>query len=1029
MLTAKIKDVLCAAQIELNEGQDLMDIWEGWLDYGDCTWEGKTIEDAAPLSESVLKALASLLVSSCKLRFVALEAKMLSLNDVDAVKVTAWLRHVMDLHVDEQKSFSELILLHSSAPELLEALYHHLGMLPQLQHGINQYSQSLLKNFETGTSRLDHFQQTQIATQRLQNEMDNHITRLEHVVGEFYSASQPAARSQCRRHLGQLWYHFIRTTESRSSGVKENTSAIGLGMTLRVLFRILKGTSPPFHPSYRHLLFYILIPLHRTSSMVLWRDQTPILDLYHEPLVKCIAVLLKGQPEWKSPTVRALLGTDIWPHAKGGSNGSNTPKIVLLLHQINTFLTIPGEVDEPTWDAFMTRLSVCIASDNSRLAEQALQLFRNDQFNALFQVNCASSLPILLRATVKTDLPWNPTVRKMTYHVLKNLREQDGTAFALACRSAFVDGGKSEAKASTGASGAGSVFKSSQAEKYKPDFSLKATMGDWKPPAHQTQNQRPIKHSMLPPPMRPPKSKAPPMTIIGVATWSKSKGGNPPLTITGVAPWASQASGLTKVSSPSSTPMVAVSEDEPEVENTVPPGLAKVLAYMEQIKPSEDEGDRTSSWAKDQMSESPTLLPSLKFHDLVFGQDLGSGAFGTVRYARLIDKSLTRSYWPEYAVKIISTTKISELGYEQSIKREIAVLRVLSHPGIARLVSSFRFKDGAYLVLEYASRGDLHTLLQTSGSLDAESTKFVIGEVVAALSSIHELGFVYGDLKPENILITETGHIKITDFGACRPVTDAAKDIIGDRTSNIISELRDGGWKSSKKVRPDVEQEESVTDWSGAIIRETSETDIEDGDEEDDRIEGTTAYLPPEVVMGAIPTTAADIWALGCVIYQCLAGRPPHLEDDEDSTRRKIVHFDHAADDQQDRLFSDNHATDIAPKAQALIRRVLARNLVDRPSVHQVSEDDFFEGTNVFALYKLQAYPLDAGTVQPKAEAQWARRQFSSIWAPQPKTYDISMPAERKSLASMDPVTAPIMEGREGPSFFSIIDDDKIEEM
>ena len=1006
-----------------------MDIWEGWLDYGNCTWEGKTIEDATPLSEKVLKALASLLVSSYKLRSFALEVETPSLNDVDAVKVTAWLRHLMDLHVDEQKSFSELILLHSSAPEFLQALYHHISMLPQLQYGINQCSQSLLKKFEAGTSRLDHFQQTQIATERLQNEMDNHIIRLEHVVGEFYSSCQPADRSKCRWHLGHLWYHFIRTTESRSSGVKENTSAIGLGMTLRVLLRILQGTSAPFHPSYRHLLFYILVPLHRPSSMVLWRDQTPILDLYHEPLVKCIAVLLNGHPEWKSPTIRALLGTDIWPHAKGGSNGSNTPKIVLLLHQINTFLTIPGEVDEPTWDAFMTRLSVCIASDNSRLAEQALQMFRNDKFNELFQVHCASSLPILLRATVKTDLPWNPTVRKMTYHVLKTLREQDETAFSLASRMAFVDGGKSEAKASTGASGAGSAFKSSQAEKYKPDFSLKGTMGDWKPPTHQTQNHRPIKHSMLPPPMRPPKSRAPPLTITGVAPWSKSKGGNPPLTITGVAPWASQAPGLTQRSSTSNTPIVTASEDEPEVDNAVPQGLARVLAYMEQIKPSEEEGDGTSSWAKDQMSESPTLLPSLKFHDLVFGQDLGSGAFGTVRYARLIDKSLTRSFWPEYAVKIISTTKIVELGYEQSIKREIAVLRVLSHPGIARLVSSFRFKDGAYLVLEYASRGDLHTLLQTSGSLDVEATKFVIGEVVAALSSVHELGFVYGDLKPENILITETGHIKITDFGACRPVTDAAKDIIGDRTSKIMSELRDGGWKSSNQVRADLEQEEPLTGWSGSIVREPAETDIEDGDEDDNRIEGTTAYLPPEVVMGAIPTTAADIWALGCVLYQCLSGRPPHLENDEESTRRKIVHFDHAADDQQDRLFSDSHSTDIAPKAQALIRRVLARNSVDRPSVHQVSEDDFFEGTHVFGLYKLQAYPLDAGKVQPKADAQWARRQFSSIWAPQPKTYDISMPPERNSLSTADPVTAPIVEGPEGPSFFSFTDDDKIEEM
>ncbi|EEC49590.1 predicted protein, partial [Phaeodactylum tricornutum CCAP 1055/1] len=246
------------------------------------------------------------------------------------------------------------------------------------------------------------------------------------------------------------------------------------------------------------------------------------------------------------------------------------------------------------------------------------------------------------------------------------------------------------------------------------------------------------------------------------------------------------------------------------------------------------------------MAEAPTLLSNLKFHDLVFGHDLGVGAFGSVRYARLIDQSTTRSHWAEYAVKVISTEKICELGYEASVQREIAVLRVLSHPCIARLVSSFRFREGAYLVLEYASGGDLFNLLQKHGSLDHDSSRFVIGEIVAALASIHELGLVYADLKPENVVITEVGHIKLTDFGGCRAVTAKAKE----------------------------------------LIQSTVDTD------EDLRIEGTTAYLPPEVVMGAFPNFAADSWALGCVLYQCLSGRPPLLEMDETATRHRIVTFD-----------------------------------------------------------------------------------------------------------------------------------------
>lgn len=154
-----------------------------------------------------------------------------------------------------------------------------------------------------------------------------------------------------------------------------------------------------------------------------------------------------------------------------------------------------------------------------------------------------------------------------------------------------------------------------------------------------------------------------------------------------------------------------------------------------------------------------------------------------MKYARHITKGTSQSQWPEFAVKIISTTKIQvdplfitrfvpvmypgqsfiepctvpfpcgwirtpctglqlrfdlvcrvaclkhasqELNYEKSVTNEIACLRMFSHPGIARLVSAFRWRDGAYLVLEYASRGDLHTHVKEHGSLSEASTRLVI---------------------------------------------------------------------------------------------------------------------------------------------------------------------------------------------------------------------------------------------------------------------------------------------------------------
>jgi serine/threonine protein kinase len=445
---------------------------------------------------------------------------------------------------------------------------------------------------------------------------------------------------------------------------------------------------------------------------------------------------------------------------------------------------------------------------------------------------------------------------------------------------------------------------------------------------------------------------------------------------------------------------------------------SSVLAYMDRIKPP-DEEKGASSWSKAQMAETPTLLPTLKFHDLVFGHDLGEGSFGSVRYARLIDRTTTRSNWPEYAVKIISTEKIKEMGYEASVQRELAVLRVLSHPCIARLVSSFRFREGVYLVLEYASGGDLHTLLKKNGSLDHDSTRFVIGEVTSALASIHEMGLVYADLKPENIVITETGHVKLTDFGGSRPVTDAAKKMISESAKNGLGELRDGGWKKMDKKNKIFDMVEDDDDG------EHESRFLDYNPDEDLRIEGTTIYLPPEVVMGAFPGPSADSWALGCVLFQCLTGRPPILEEDEALARNRIVSFDaeESKNENDGSLFGDSHGTNIEPSARSLIVQLLNRHAKERPSMTQVAEHCFFQdaGVDVFSLYQRPAHPLDVGDVAPPStDAKWSRRQLSSIWAPQPQAYDISLDfAAKGNRATGNLSLGPISEGDEAPAFFS----------
>ena len=73
----------------------------------------------------------------------------------------------------------------------------------------------------------------------------------------------------------------------------------------------------------------------------------------------------------------------------------------------------------------------------------------------------------------------------------------------------------------------------------------------------------------------------------------------------------------------------------------------------------------------------------------------------------------------------------------------------------------------------YVSGGDLHRVLKKNGALPEKIAKFLIAEIILALEYLHtQLKIIYRDLKPENILLTETGHIKLTDFGLATYIKD-----------------------------------------------------------------------------------------------------------------------------------------------------------------------------------------------------------------------------------------------------------------
>ncbi|GIL95505.1 hypothetical protein Vretimale_1513 [Volvox reticuliferus] len=143
---------------------------------------------------------------------------------------------------------------------------------------------------------------------------------------------------------------------------------------------------------------------------------------------------------------------------------------------------------------------------------------------------------------------------------------------------------------------------------------------------------------------------------------------------------------------------------------------------------------------------------------------IGRGAFGEVRIVR---EKLTSKIM---AMKKLKKAEMLSRGQVAHVKAERDVLAEVQNPYIVKLYYSFQDEDFLYLVMEYLAGGDVMTLLMRKDIFTEEETRFYIAETVLGLESIHKAGYIHRDIKPDNLLLTRTGHVKLSDFGLCKPV-------------------------------------------------------------------------------------------------------------------------------------------------------------------------------------------------------------------------------------------------------------------
>jgi TolB-like protein/Tfp pilus assembly protein PilF/tRNA A-37 threonylcarbamoyl transferase component Bud32 len=199
-------------------------------------------------------------------------------------------------------------------------------------------------------------------------------------------------------------------------------------------------------------------------------------------------------------------------------------------------------------------------------------------------------------------------------------------------------------------------------------------------------------------------------------------------------------------------------------------------------------------------------------------EELGQGGMGRVY------KALDREVKVRVALKLVKPEIAADKTTIERFRNELKVAREISHKNICRMYDLGREAETYFITMEYVSGEDLRSFIRRARRLDIETAISIAKQVCEGLSEAHRLGVVHRDLKPGNIMIDQEGNAKIMDFGIARSLK--GRGITG----------------------------------AGVMI-------------------GTPEYMSPEQVEGKEADERSDLYALGVILYEMVAGRVPFEGD------------------------------------------------------------------------------------------------------------------------------------------------------
>lgn len=357
---------------------------------------------------------------------------------------------------------------------------------------------------------------------------------------------------------------------------------------------------------------------------------------------------------------------------------------------------------------------------------------------------------------------------------------------------------------------------------------------------------------------------------------------------------------------------------------------------MRQNRMAADEQSTTTSMSGGDASslDGTTLVGRYKVE-----RRLGEGGMGTVY---LVQHTGIRK---RVALKLLRAEFMAQPDVLARFEREAMAAAAIDHPNVAAATDFGRTEDGRFfLVLEYVEGRELRAVLDQSGPLPLGRALFIARQIASALARAHEVGIAHRDLKPENImLIQRDGHgdfVKVLDFGLAQVPRRITEDQQEDRQEDRKDEA--------------------------AVSQASKLTKVGD-------IFGTPAYMSPEQSVGEKTDIRTDLYSLGIILFEMLAGARPF------KGKSLLVLIQHHLITPPPLIREHNPAVKVPGEVDALVQRLLAKELVARI---QQPQDVIAEIDRITAMHQIVWPAASASSVHslPAVANDRHSTSLSRIW-------------------------------------------------